>query len=265
MRVNDMPYRYVKSNVKNNSFIFIVCLMVVIVIALYFTDRVFLSPGVVATTSPSVCRNTATRGGPVCSGLCSRMGETCVVLQGPTAPYCGCKGGCGNGVVGPGEQCDDGNADACDGCNPNCRSEVCGNGIVECNGEQCDDGNVVDGDGCSAACRDEFCGDGIVQVGLGEDCDLGSMCNDGRDCTVIQDCPPGAGPCSPRVDFYCVTCKEKGCCEYADAQNMPACIDFIDLLTCSITVRAGGQVWFPKGFECESVDGIPRCVLTRLS
>src|SRR5262249_22199241 len=33
---------------------------------------------------------------------------------------------------------------------------VCGNGLLE-PGEQCDDGNTVDGDGCSAACVFESC------------------------------------------------------------------------------------------------------------
>jgi cysteine-rich repeat protein len=58
---------------------------------------------------------------------------------------------CGNGVLDPGEQCDDGNRSAGDGCSPACQLEICGNGVVEGN-EQCDDGNAVDGDGCEASC-----------------------------------------------------------------------------------------------------------------
>ncbi len=65
-------------------------------------------------------------------------------------------GDCGNGVVEPGEQCDDGNLVAGDGCSASCRLEVCGNGILD-PGEQCDDGNLVSGDGCSAGCRLEAC------------------------------------------------------------------------------------------------------------
>jgi len=51
---------------------------------------------------------------------------------------------------------------------------LCGDGLVD-PGEQCDDGNLGDGDGCSSACIIEFCGDGVVQGGLGEECDDGNM------------------------------------------------------------------------------------------
>lgn len=61
---------------------------------------------------------------------------------------------CGNSEIEPGETCDDGNADACDGCF-NCRTEMCGNGIVECD-EQCDEGvlNGTEGVRCSATCEE---------------------------------------------------------------------------------------------------------------
>ena len=81
-------------------------------------------------------------------------------------------GDCGNGVVDPGEQCDDGNTVSGDGCSSSCRLEVCGNGILD-PGEQCDDGNTVSGDGCSATCqREPRCGDGVVDPG--EQCDDGN-------------------------------------------------------------------------------------------
>jgi cysteine-rich repeat protein len=59
---------------------------------------------------------------------------------------------CGDGAVGAGEACDDGNATDGDGCDHDCSLSACGNGIVA-GGEQCDDGNVQDGDGCSSTCR----------------------------------------------------------------------------------------------------------------
>jgi cysteine-rich repeat protein len=62
---------------------------------------------------------------------------------------------CGNGVTEVAEQCDDGNAQSCDGCTATCRIEACGNGILECS-EQCDDGplNGQPGNRCSASCTE---------------------------------------------------------------------------------------------------------------
>ncbi len=64
---------------------------------------------------------------------------------------------CGNGIVDPGEVCDDGNTVSGDGCSADCLSnEACGNGIIDvAKGEQCDDGNARDHDGCSSSCRPE--------------------------------------------------------------------------------------------------------------
>ncbi|MEQ8276224.1 MAG: MYXO-CTERM sorting domain-containing protein [Deltaproteobacteria bacterium] len=61
---------------------------------------------------------------------------------------------CGDGEVGQGEACDDGNQLPLDGCELDCTispAPICGNGAVEMN-EACDDGNTVDGDGCEASC-----------------------------------------------------------------------------------------------------------------
>lgn len=60
---------------------------------------------------------------------------------------------CGNAIVEDGEDCDDGNDVANDGCENDCTESVsgCGNGVVE-GTEACDDGNNVDGDSCSADC-----------------------------------------------------------------------------------------------------------------
>ncbi|HEY6035893.1 MAG TPA: hypothetical protein VIV58_16575, partial [Kofleriaceae bacterium] len=61
---------------------------------------------------------------------------------------------CGNGFVDPGEQCDDHNQIAGDGCNADCTStETCGNGVRDgLQLEECDDGNRVSGDGCDSNC-----------------------------------------------------------------------------------------------------------------
>ena len=79
-----------------------------------------------------------------------------------------CDPPCGDGMIGPGEACDDGNAISGDGCSDTCDVEEtwscmgepsacelwCGNGVLDM-GEACDDGNLVGGDGCSATCLDE--------------------------------------------------------------------------------------------------------------
>ena len=81
---------------------------------------------------------------------------------------------CGNGALEATENCDDGNTVACDGCTDTCVLEACGNGILECD-EECDDGNTADGDGCAPACTIEIpanCGDDIVDPG--EECDDGN-------------------------------------------------------------------------------------------
>ena len=98
--------------------------------------------------------------------------------------------GCGNAVLDPGEQCDDGNLNAGDGCSPVCQVERCGNRILDA-GEACDDGNTVGGDGCSRDCRStEVCGNGILDVEVGEVCDDGtggsSACS--ADCRSTLSC-----------------------------------------------------------------------------
>ena len=86
---------------------------------------------------------------------------------------------CGNGVVDPGETCDDSNLVDCDGCDSNCTlSMTCGNHIV-CPPEQCDDGNTAAGDCCSPTCQLDA---------------AGAPCDDGNPCTNADACN-GTGTC----------------------------------------------------------------------
>jgi cysteine-rich repeat protein len=71
---------------------------------------------------------------------------------------------CGNGVLGPGEECDDNNRANGDGCDANCTRTRCGNRMVT-SGERCDDGNTLDGDGCDAECQREECENGQDENG----------------------------------------------------------------------------------------------------
>ncbi|MCB9532548.1 MAG: PKD domain-containing protein [Myxococcales bacterium] len=83
---------------------------------------------------------------------------------------------CGDGEVQSDldELCDDGdeNSDTHPGaCRTTCIPAYCGDGILD-PGESCDDGGITPGDGCSAECALEQCGDGAVQPGEG--CDSGA-------------------------------------------------------------------------------------------
>jgi cysteine-rich repeat protein len=64
-------------------------------------------------------------------------------------------GGWGNGIVDPGETCDDGNTEPDRTCSSDCQStNACGNDRVDVEiGEECDDGNAIDNDGCSRFCN----------------------------------------------------------------------------------------------------------------
>jgi cysteine-rich repeat protein len=85
-----------------------------------------------------------------------------------------CTSSCGDSTLDPGEQCDDGNTTAADGCSATCAFEagyycsgvpstcvmvMCGDSTVD-PGEQCDDGNTADGDACSGRCALEIAASG---------------------------------------------------------------------------------------------------------
>ncbi len=131
---------------------------------------------------------------------------------------------CGDGVVDPDEECDDGNQTDTDDCTNSCQNAECGDGIVRAGQEACDDGNQDDTDACTSACEAARCGDGFVQAGT-EACDQGaqnsdtaygpdscnSMCQPGLRCGdgAVQDaegekCDDG----TPDNDDLCVACQE---------------------------------------------------------
>lgn len=89
---------------------------------------------------------------PIVTGTVTPAAEPVVNAGLPPCPPTGAV--CGDGMPAGAEECDDGNASACDGCSPSCRVESCGNGRVECD-EECDDGpqTGLPGSACDAACR----------------------------------------------------------------------------------------------------------------
>jgi cysteine-rich repeat protein len=155
-------------------------------------------------------------GGMICDsqGSCELLPDTCQEfgLHCPAAKICAADqaicidtGGCGDGIVEPGEACDDGNlvdgmtSDAgvftLDECSHDCtliQDPLCGNRLVDPDrGEDCDPG-PVDALDCNSnraganSCRAPRCGDGYANLAAGEKCDSGGMdsaqCN-GRICT----------------------------------------------------------------------------------
>ncbi len=142
---------------------------------------------------------------------------------------------CGDGLINPGEVCDDGNSVSLDGCTGTCdaiengfacpvpgescvSTVVCGDSEIT-GAETCDDGNDVSGDGCDADCMVEpgwicpdpgalceaaACGDGIV-AGT-EDCEdddnppaSGDGCSDTCALEPGFKCDVPGQPCVPTV------------------------------------------------------------------
>ena len=148
-------------------------------------------------------------GTPVAGDGCS---ITCTVETGYVCPpNLSCRPICGNGILQPGEQCDETSAGCsncfiqprydCDVNGRNCARTVCGNSTVQ-RGEGCDDGNSIAGDGCSPTCQVEptfthdangtpnnnalTCGDGFRTVSEG--CDDGNRTNgDGCSSTCTEE------------------------------------------------------------------------------
>lgn len=77
-----------------------------------------------------------------------------LTLDGFDASRSECKPECGDGIIGLGEECDDGINDGGYGeCDKGCvLGPYCGDGMVQ-EPEHCDDGNNIDGDECPSACR----------------------------------------------------------------------------------------------------------------
>jgi cysteine-rich repeat protein len=181
--------------------------------------------------------------------------------------------GCGDGVLGPGEECDDGNTMSGDGCDPACRVEPCyscaGQPSV-CSplpdGSACDDGLFCNGtDTCSA---------GLCSIHTGIDpCAGGAECNnvcneaakgcaavagtpctdDGNACTSDQ-CD-GTGSCThPNDDF--APCDDGVFCNGPDECFDGSCVfhdgDPCAFNTCAPTCdeMAGACDPVPMGTPC---------------
>jgi fibro-slime domain-containing protein len=185
------------------------------------------------------CDDGNTKSGDGCSADCTTIEPGWTCPKGVGSPGGSCSklptGVCGDGVLGAGESCDDGNTASNDGCSSTCVAEVgwdcptpgkpcvhiefCGDGVLDLiTGEQCDDGNTKGGDGCSPQCTVEpdfvcpvpdqpcvstvRCGDG--KIGGAEQCDdNNSSSGDGCGSTCQLEpgwsCPVVAAPCTAKT------------------------------------------------------------------
>jgi fibro-slime domain-containing protein len=136
-----------------------------------------------------------------------------LTLSGFDAGPSDCVTDCGDGELGPGEECDDGvgNTGEYNQCTPQCTlGPRCGDAIIQDQfGEICDDG-INDGSygGCAPTCQlGPHCGDAVVQAefeqcddgandgGYGEcsaGCVLGPYCGDGKISIGFEECDDGA-------------------------------------------------------------------------
>jgi len=168
--------------------------------------------------------------------MCETLAD-CPVIAGKAAVACNaCNclyplSVCGNGVLEPGEGCDDGNNVGGDGCNANCQPEFCGNRIIEPL-EMCDPpGSACAGGGtCDANCLCQFpsCGDGTKDAG--EQCDPGlpigqTGCAVGFTCKTDCTCEPACGNGQIDPGENCDighACPNNGICDQQCHCNNPA-------------------------------------------
>ena len=154
------------------------------------------------TSEGTTATATSTTGGAVCGDGVVEPGEQCDDGAGngdDRACKLDCSAQvCGDGALGPGEGCDDGDVQDGDGCDANCVLESCGDNKLD-DGEACDDGQNGDpDDGCTDLCTLPICGDGLLQPSTGEACDDGVDNGDAKACKLdcsLQVCGDGAlGP-----------------------------------------------------------------------
>ena len=168
--------------------------------AIYLGQPAPLSDFVFRTYDSFNCGNGILDPGEQCDDGNNIDGDGCDANCTPTA--------CGNGIHTAGEDCDDGNTVSGDGCDSNCTFPRCGNGVTA-GTEQCDDGNAVDGDGCDSNCTHTACGNGVVTTG--EECDDGNLV-DGDGCDAnCQFTPPAVlGPIDQAWDGTGTGCSLAG-------------------------------------------------------
>lgn len=199
-----------------------------------------------AADVPVIQPDAATDSRLISDGSGDGLGAIDLGSDSPVLPSDGATSLCGNGIIDPGETCDDGNTKQGDGCSSTCQVEYdwpppwpcdgfcirmtyCGDARLD-GSEQCDDGNITSGDGCSASCQIEegwrcpvigrrcepICGDKLVR-GY-ETCDDGNL-KDGDGCSAYCLIESGDGGIDSRELPRCGDGERNGSEECDDGVN----------------------------------------------
>lgn len=159
---------------------------------------------------------------------------------------------CGNGILEPGEPCDDGaNGDNCDGCTDTCTIPTCGDGIT-CTPEECDDNNMIDCDGypgsCSSTCTLQTCGNNVIECG--EPCDDGCLVGTPNVCEPGDNCngyPPFACSATCQIQICgnsVVECGEE--CDDGNVIDNDGCTNACTSPTCPDGIVQSGSPFFEQ-------------------
>lgn len=270
------------------------------------SDQCKSEPGYVCSGAPSVCETLCGDGIVAGSEKCDDgampdwdyFGVCCSNLSCEVHPLCECAGGspsvcapkCGNGVLDPGEECDDGNDYGYDNCRYQCKNNICGDGTINSGVEQCDGGL-----GCNNQCQlsdcfenpdyplsnaqakksGDECGtplDGLYCNGFGacvDHCmdnaqtedetgvDCGGSCGSnkclGESCDPASDgvdCPGGAMQC---VDGVCCNTACFGICVSCNLPGKAGHCTAIAAGNADVVNCSAGKTCDGKGFSCTSL------------
>ena len=195
-----------------------------------------------------------TQGGACDSGLIC-IGGVCQDSNDEDGDDTGGEGYCGDAVVDPGEECDDGDFDDTDACTTSCEFARCGDGLLWNGVEECDDGDAFNTNGCTNVCKHARCGDGYVQPG--EACDDANTIDDDactNDC-ALPNCGDGVVQTGEECDDgndidtdACISCIAAECGDGMVWEGNEDCDDANDIdtdacISCVAAECGDGVVW----------------------